>query len=145
GPDAHCVPRLPAALHGPPGRAVVAGADARGRQPHAARRRDVLHEDPPAQAQASRLTASQKKVHLPVEGKRGGAGCRTRSKPGPAVAGRPLRVSKGGGSRRRRGPGDMKRKGLPAAAGPVRSRRGMTKRRRYLSSRSWEKNQKIKN
>ena len=37
---------------------------------------------------------------------------------GPAAAGRPLRVSKGGGSRRRRMPGDMERKGLPAATGP---------------------------
>src|SRR5690625_1506188 len=39
--------------------------------------------------------------------------------PGPAVAGRPLRVSKGGGGGRRPTPGDMERKGLPAAAGPI--------------------------
>src|SRR5690606_29752727 len=39
--------------------------------------------------------------------------------PSPAVAGRPLRVSKGGGRSRRRRPGDMERKGLPAAAGPL--------------------------
>src|SRR5690554_5716792 len=49
-------------------------------------------------------------------------------KPSPVVAGRPLRVSKGGGRSRRRRPGDMERKGLPAAAGPVRSRRGKAKR-----------------
>ena len=48
-------------------------------------------------------------------------------KPNPAVAGRPLRVSKGGGRSRRRRPGDMERKGLPATAGlkqPTRTRRG---------------------
>src|SRR5690606_7439564 len=38
--------------------------------------------------------------------------------PSPSVAGRPLRVSKGGGLRRRRRPGDMERKGLPATEGP---------------------------
>ena len=43
------------------------------------------------------------------------------SKPSPVVAGRPLRVSKGGGGRRP--PGDMKRKGLTATAGPIRSLR----------------------
>ena len=43
--------------------------------------------------------------------------------PSPAVAGRPLRVSKGGGRSRRRRPGDMERKGLPAAAGPISPRR----------------------
>src|SRR5699024_9550093 len=41
-------------------------------------------------------------------------------KPSPAVAGRPLRVSKGGGGGRRPTPGDMERKGLPATAGPFR-------------------------
>src|SRR5690606_38223945 len=40
-------------------------------------------------------------------------------KPSAAVAGRPLRVSKGGGRSRRRRPGDMERKGLPATAGPL--------------------------
>ena len=47
--------------------------------------------------------------------------------PSPVVAGRPLRVSKGGGRSRRRRPGDMERKGLPAAAGPVRSRGSQSK------------------
>src|SRR5690606_25100632 len=58
------------------------------------------------------------------------------AEPSPAVAGRPLRVSKGGGRSRRRRPGDMERKGLPATAGPVRSRRGKAKKT------DWEKNQK---
>src|SRR5690606_8012376 len=40
--------------------------------------------------------------------------------PSPAAAGRTFRVSKGGGRSRRRRPGDMERKGLPAAAGPIR-------------------------
>src|SRR5690606_41609939 len=53
-------------------------------------------------------------------------------KPSPAVAGRPLRVSKGGGLRRRRRPGDMERKGLPAAAGPLGSRRGKQKKQSTL-------------
>src|SRR5690606_36177609 len=48
-------------------------------------------------------------------------------KPSPAVAGRPLRVSKGGGGGRRPTPGDRERKGLPAAAGPVRSAQSQTK------------------
>src|SRR5690554_4804491 len=56
-------------------------------------------------------------------------------KPSPVVAGRPLRVSKGGGRSRRRRPGDMERKGLPAAMGPVRSRRGKAKKQ----TRTWEK------
>src|SRR5690606_18447398 len=46
-------------------------------------------------------------------------------KPSPAVAGRPFRVSKGGGGRRP--PGDMERKGLPAAAGLFSSQRPETK------------------
>src|SRR5690606_32191560 len=43
--------------------------------------------------------------------------------PCPAVAGRSFRVGKGGGRSRRRRPGDTERKGLPAAAGPIRSPR----------------------
>src|SRR5699024_3972377 len=54
--------------------------------------------------------------------------CRSSPKPSPAVAGRPLRVSKGGGGGRRPTPGDMERKGLPAAAGPVRRRRNKAQR-----------------
>src|SRR5690554_3591126 len=50
--------------------------------------------------------------------------------PSPAVAGRPLRVSKGGGRSRRRRPGDMERKGLPAAAGPFSSPRTTRRPRR---------------
>src|SRR5690554_4257028 len=59
-------------------------------------------------------------------------------KPSPAVAGRPLRVSKGGGRSRRRRPGDMERKGLPAAAGPTSSPRAKAKK----PTRTPEKNQK---
>src|SRR5690606_15184277 len=40
------------------------------------------------------------------------------TEPSHVVAGRPFRVGKGGGRSRRRRPGDMERKGLPAAAGP---------------------------
>src|SRR5690606_31091098 len=47
-------------------------------------------------------------------------GVATVPKPSPVVAGRPLRVSNGGGRSRRRRPGDMERKGLPAATGPIR-------------------------
>src|SRR5690625_1660012 len=50
-------------------------------------------------------------------------------KPSAVVAGRPLRASQGGGLRRRRRPGDMERKGLPAATGPISSRQSETKPR----------------
>src|SRR5690606_28434268 len=61
------------------------------------------------------------------------------------VAGRPLRVSKRGGIRRRRIPGDMERKGLTAAAGPVRSPRAKSRRETRLNEKtnrdfSWVKN-----
>src|SRR5690606_2632695 len=47
-------------------------------------------------------------------------------KPSPVVTGRPLRVSKGGRSSRRR-PGDMERKDQPAAPGPITSPRSKPK------------------
>src|SRR5690606_27699030 len=59
--------------------------------------------------------------HAPASaGKASGGASFFYPEPSPAVAGRPFRVGKGGRSRRRR-PGDTERKGLPAAAGPVRS------------------------
>src|SRR5690606_4249105 len=65
------------------------------------------------------LTAPKQPPTPPQTGTRHAAS----PEPSPAVAGRPLRVSKGGGRSRRRRPGDMERKGLPAAAGPLSSHR----------------------
>src|SRR5690606_29407702 len=44
--------------------------------------------------------------------------------PSRVAGGRALRRNQGGGDRRRRSPGDIRRKGLPVAARPVRQRAG---------------------
>src|SRR5690606_13203797 len=74
--------------------------------------------------------------HAPVSGRKA-SGCSLFPEPSPLVAGRPFRVAKGGGRSRRRRAGDTERKGLPAAAGPVSSRRDQAQEQTRRQQTTW--------